>query len=247
MADEDVEVNVTSGTARIGGDLISGVFYPRVKLDVGADGLLSPVHSANPLPVSVASLPLPTGAATAAKQPAIGTAGTPSSDVLSVQGISGGVAVAASTMLVTRSSVTVTGMTAGLYASGDQVGSVITFANCGVSNGKGGRINSMHVLEKTGTQKVGLELWLFHTSPTVAGDNNAHSISDADMANCVGVITTGNYYDTALNTLSVKSGVNQLYLTSGSTNLYGVLVTRSTPTYGSTTDLIVTLMLDRER
>jgi len=38
-------------------------------------------------PVSASSLPLPTGAATAAKQPALGTAGTPSSDVISVQGI----------------------------------------------------------------------------------------------------------------------------------------------------------------
>ena len=38
-------------------------------------------------PVSAASLPLPTGAATAAKQPALGTAGTAASDVISVQGI----------------------------------------------------------------------------------------------------------------------------------------------------------------
>ena len=35
-------------------------------------------------------LPLPTGAATAAKQPVLGTAGTPSADVISVQGVSGG-------------------------------------------------------------------------------------------------------------------------------------------------------------
>lgn len=38
-------------------------------------------------PVSAASLPLPTGASTAAKQPALGTAGTPSADVISVQGV----------------------------------------------------------------------------------------------------------------------------------------------------------------
>jgi hypothetical protein len=38
------------------------------------------------VPVSAASLPLPTGAATAAKQPALGVAGTPSADVISVQG-----------------------------------------------------------------------------------------------------------------------------------------------------------------
>ena len=38
-------------------------------------------------PVSAATLPLPTGAATSAKQPALGTAGTASTDVLTVQGI----------------------------------------------------------------------------------------------------------------------------------------------------------------
>ena len=37
-------------------------------------------------PVSATSLPLPTGAATEAKQPALGTAGTPSTDVITVQG-----------------------------------------------------------------------------------------------------------------------------------------------------------------
>lgn len=43
--------------------------------------------------ISAAALPLPSGAATAAKQPAIGTAGTPSADVISVQGVSGGTAL----------------------------------------------------------------------------------------------------------------------------------------------------------
>lgn len=38
-------------------------------------------------PVSAASLPLPSGAATAAKQPALGTAGSASADVITVQGI----------------------------------------------------------------------------------------------------------------------------------------------------------------
>jgi len=38
-------------------------------------------------PISAVSLPLPTGAATAAKQPALGTAGTPSADVITVQGV----------------------------------------------------------------------------------------------------------------------------------------------------------------
>ena len=41
-------------------------------------------------PVSAATLPLPTGAATSVKQPAFGTAGTSSADVLSVQGVTNG-------------------------------------------------------------------------------------------------------------------------------------------------------------
>ena len=44
-------------------------------------------------PVSAASLPLPTGAATSAKQPALGTAGTPSTDVITVQGNASGTAI----------------------------------------------------------------------------------------------------------------------------------------------------------
>lgn len=54
------------------------------------------------VPVSAAALPLPTGAATAAKQPALGTAGTASTDVISVQGVSGMTAVKTDGSAVTQ-------------------------------------------------------------------------------------------------------------------------------------------------
>jgi len=44
-------------------------------------------NSAVTQPVSAAALPLPSGASTSAKQPALGTAGIPSTDVLTVQGV----------------------------------------------------------------------------------------------------------------------------------------------------------------
>lgn len=53
-------------------------------------GLTDTELRATAVPVSASSLPLPTGAATAAKQPALGTAGTPSADVITIQGITGG-------------------------------------------------------------------------------------------------------------------------------------------------------------
>lgn len=67
----------------IGGDAANGldVDVTRVSGTVTVDG------SGVTQPVSAASLPLPTGAATAAKQPALGTAGTASADVITVQGI----------------------------------------------------------------------------------------------------------------------------------------------------------------
>lgn len=45
------------------------------------------------VPVTASALPLPTGAATAAKQPGLGVAGTPSADVLTVQGSVSGTAI----------------------------------------------------------------------------------------------------------------------------------------------------------
>lgn len=54
---------------------------------VGVSGTVTVDGSGVTQPVSASSLPLPSGAATAAKQPALGTAGSASTDVLSVQGI----------------------------------------------------------------------------------------------------------------------------------------------------------------
>lgn len=60
---------------------------------VATGGLTDTQLRASAVPVSAASLPLPTGAATAAKQPALGTAGTPSTDVISIQGVASGTVV----------------------------------------------------------------------------------------------------------------------------------------------------------
>lgn len=62
-----------------------------VVLDLGGSGAESLLTGT--LPVSVASLPLPSGASTAAKQPALGTAGSASADVITIQGIASMVAV----------------------------------------------------------------------------------------------------------------------------------------------------------
>lgn len=113
MADN---VNLTAGDGTIvaGADVIGGVAYPRVKVNFGTDGSTSDVSTSNPLPVDAtgsvvtvtdgagsltvdgtvtANLGTIGGASTAAKQPALGTAGTASADVITIQGIASGTVV----------------------------------------------------------------------------------------------------------------------------------------------------------
>lgn len=111
MAD-GLTLNAGSGGATLATDDIAGTHYQIVKVAFGALDTATLVSTTDPLPISDAggsltvdgtvaatqsgtwnitnisgTVSLPTGAATAAKQPALGTAGTPSSDVLTVQGI----------------------------------------------------------------------------------------------------------------------------------------------------------------
>lgn len=98
MAD-NVAITAGSGTS-VATDDVAGIHFQRVKLvDGTADSAAAiPGDAANGLDVDVtrvqgtvavsaAALPLPSGAATAAKQPALGTAGTPAAEVISVQGV----------------------------------------------------------------------------------------------------------------------------------------------------------------
>lgn len=90
--------------------------------------------------ISAASLPLPAGAATSAKQPALGTAGTPSTDVLTVQGSASGTALPVSlasvpTHAVTLTSTTITGSvaTTGTYFQATQPVSIATMPSTPVT------------------------------------------------------------------------------------------------------------------
>jgi hypothetical protein len=118
-------VTVGSGDVLSTDDIGGGVKVQRVKIQQGADGSATDISSAAPLqvtlantganatavkvdgsavthPVSVVSLPLPSGASTAAKQPALGVAGTASADVITIQGIASMTAVLVDGSAVTQ-------------------------------------------------------------------------------------------------------------------------------------------------
>lgn len=75
--------DVTDRAGRVLGEITDGTNA----IGVSAHPVRTDPTGTTTQPVSAASLPLPTGAATSAKQPALGTAGSASSDVITVQGI----------------------------------------------------------------------------------------------------------------------------------------------------------------
>ena len=152
-------------------DTFGGTDYSVSKAAFGAAGAITLVDSSNPLPVTVIScashavtnagtfavqaaqsgtwnitnvsgtISLPTGAATAAKQPALGTAGTASSDVITIQGVAsmtpvqiadnGGSLTVDGTVAATQSGTwTVTG-TGGTFPVTDSGGSLTVDAPVG--------------------------------------------------------------------------------------------------------------------
>jgi len=87
---DNVIANAGAGGATFRTDDVgSGVQVPFAKLMDGTDGssAVIPGDATNGLFVQVKASAIPTGAATAAKQPALGTAGTASADVITVQGV----------------------------------------------------------------------------------------------------------------------------------------------------------------
>jgi hypothetical protein len=89
-----VSAALPAGTNTVGAVNLAQYAPSSGRLPVDGSGVTQPISGtvtanagSGTFAVSAASLPLPSGAATAARQPALGTAGTASADVLTVQGV----------------------------------------------------------------------------------------------------------------------------------------------------------------
>jgi hypothetical protein len=156
--------------------------------------------------------------------------------------------VVAGTFL-TRVQITPTINTA-IYASGDELGTLQTITNAARFTGGGGFVRSITVLDKTQAQRSAIDVLFFDRSISVAGNNNAFAPSDADMANCLGVvaIATGDYNTawagTPTNSVATKLVVDFPFVCSA-TSLFALAVVRGTPTYTSTSDLIFSYTIEQ--
>jgi hypothetical protein len=139
------------------------------------------------------------------------------------------------------------------YTSGDCLGGLQTISNAARASGAGGAINSIRILDKTQAQRAAMDLLFFSSSVSSAGDNNPAAFSDADMANCVAIVSIlAGDYNTAwagvpLNSVAFKPNTATAtwpatmaipYFCAAGTSLYVQAVVRGTPTYTSTTDVV---------
>jgi len=125
------------------------------------------------------------------------------------------------------------------YTAKDAVGGKLTFANAARSTGGSITIQSVIVADKS-QQQPSLELVLFDRDFTASSDNAAFDPADTDLPYVVGVIPVSNWYDFNDNSIATRHGLQVAAKLEG-TDLYGQLVTRTTPTFVSTTDITVAL------
>lgn len=144
---------------------------------------------------------------------------------------------------VVRLSATPTVSTTPAYALKDAVGGLLTFANAVRASGGSGLLHAVQVVDK-GQQMKDLELMLFDRSITAPTDNAVFDPTDTELTQSVGRVdlSAGYYSDFSDNSIATREGLGLEFVLNG-TDLFGVLVARGTPTFTSTTDIVVTLTI----
>ena len=133
-------------------------------------------------------------------------------------------------------------ITAGAYSAGDVIGGLLTFflAN---TRGADGIVRSVRIADRD-DEKAAVKLWLFAEQPITIADNAAFAPTDNDISKCIGVLAfAAADYTTAATGWNAFVAKHEQGIDFTDTNgtLWGYLVADATPTYGTTTDLTITI------
>jgi hypothetical protein len=223
-----IDVTLGAGSATIGAVNLAQYTPASGRLPVDGSGVTQPV--------SAASLPLPTGAATSANQSSILTA---------VQNLLTGTILAAGSAFIGKTGRTHATLSASptvdtaIYASGDLIGGKLSFTSAVLASAGGGEILNC-LLADQAKQDAEIDLVLFDADPTgtTFTDQAALDIADADLTKIIGIYRFSDYADFADNAIAQVTLASGFKLASGTT-LFGALVSRGTPTYVAGTDVTV--------
>lgn len=129
-------------------------------------------------------------------------------------------------------------ITAGAYSANDAVGGKLEFPGVSVQHGL---LHSITIIDKA-NQKAAMNLVLFDDDFTPDADNAAFSVEADGIDNIVGIVAISADDYVTIGSIAVAT-IRNLSLpiknTIESGKLYGQLMTTGTPTYASTTDLII--------
>lgn len=196
--------------------------------------------------ISAASLPLPTGAATAAKQPALGTAGTASSDVITIQGIASMTPIAVRQELFSATTTFTRPADTTAYASGDALSnstSAGTQLTLTVGSANQPILIQKVALVTNSTTALSVEAWVAGAtlSAATANDNAALNIDLNSMTKDVNSISLSETSSVSANSRMAASNLVIPVTCDASGNIYILLklLGAYTPTSGQSFRILV--------
>ena len=133
-------------------------------------------------------------------------------------------------------------ITAGIYASGDALGDMLTFTHPGLGRGHSIEFRSLRVVDRA-AQLAPFDLVLFSQPWAAVADNAVFDIPDEQMDNMIGAIpvTAANYANFADNAAAIVFPIElpATLLPHGAIFAQGVV--RATPTYAAVDDVRIRL------
>lgn len=130
------------------------------------------------------------------------------------------------------------------YTAGDQLGNIITIANAARVSGGGGYIT--HIRGVSAQDALGsVDMLFYDRSVTLAADNAAAAISDADALFITGEVVPLSIWDVGNNRV-LQSGPIRIPYTCNATSLFSSATTKAGHTFfAATTDIQWTFTLER--
>lgn len=136
-----------------------------------------------------------------------------------------------------------------IFASGDSLHTAdMTFDRVVQEEAGSGLIKSVVILDRD-AEGANLELWLFTRAlaNTTHTANSAWNLHDSDLPYFIDAIPVGTWYAGSANKVGISAQNLDIPFKceADTTKLYGVLVTRATPTYTAAGDITVGIRIDR--
>lgn len=130
------------------------------------------------------------------------------------------------------------------YTAGDQVGTQFTLANAARVSGEGGTIVGVELIDAADI--IGAyDVVFYNSSVTVATDNAAFGVSDADVLKQVGIASL-TAFDTGANRAAQCFNLAIPYICNGGTSLFAGLVCRVGHTFfGAVGNLQLKVLVER--